>query len=272
MFRRQSIGIAFAILLPLCFVLNSSDAASITSLSASPWEDNGDGANVNVTLGVDADIDAIDWYIDGTYEKTTQHGPGTRWVYESFSQIPGSIKGEKHKVEAIVEFDEGTIDTETDPFRVYKPVPSADNGFGEKTGAFGYIEISSFYYDGSSVVMSSSVYAYNPSNNPKAKDPNDNPMNVTAWFRTKRYTGLNGREMRPEQRDTKPTATVKVSKAAYFSPDGMVVDRWVGTLGPDDVYFFDAHTHLVVSAIKGGQGGDHWEADTGVLEFTWKDK
>ena len=121
MFRRQSIGIAFAILLPLCFVLNSSDAASITSLSASPWEDNGDGANVNVnvTLGVDADIDAIDWYIDGTYEKTTQHGPGTRWVYESFSQIPGSIKGEKHKVEAIVEFDEGTIDTETDPFRVF---------------------------------------------------------------------------------------------------------------------------------------------------------
>lgn len=57
-----------------------------------------------------------------------------------------------------------------------------------------------------------------------------------------------------------------------YSPDGMVVDRWVGTLTKDsDPYYFLAHTHLQMSTTKGNYKEDTWEADTDVQEFTWRD-
>ncbi len=88
----------------------------------------------------------------------------------------------------------------------------------------------------------------------------------------KAYEGPNGGEIfDAEQRDTKPTETVEVGNSSnYYSPDGAIVNRWIGDIGENE-YYFDAHTHLHVYTATGTHKEDHWQADTGVQEFTKKD-
>ena len=278
MFRLKSNRVAIAMLCSLFLIgfIVQSDAAS-ASLSVWADDDLGGGGSTQAWLTADEGIDFIDWYIkdgpdsDYEYEKTTMHNGATS-AYEYLGNFTGNIKGKKYGVRAVVSFEESSDEDAYDTFKVCKPEEASNNGLGTKTGAYGYAYVSCFYYDGSSVVMSASAYATNPTNNPKAKDPDDNPLKVAVWFRTNQFTGINGREIQPERRDTKPTETVEVGNSSeYYTPNGMIVDRWVGTLAKGDKYYFLAHTHVRVFTVKGNHKEDNWEADTEVQEFTWRD-
>ncbi len=95
MFMKQKSILITAVLAALLCVsfVNSSDAASITSLSAYTTYDWGSGGYVDASLTTDADIYVIDWYIDDTYLKTTfhYHFP-TRSVYVSVAPGPVRLK------------------------------------------------------------------------------------------------------------------------------------------------------------------------------------
>ena len=63
----QTIVIAAVIATLLLIGVNNSEAASITSLSASAYTDYGSGGSVTASLSADADINYIDWYMKQTY-------------------------------------------------------------------------------------------------------------------------------------------------------------------------------------------------------------
>lgn len=264
MFRYKTLLIAaiLAVFVLFCFIHNS-EAASITSFSVYAGDDWGSGTTAYASLTADEEISFIDWHIDGKYKFSSEHGNGTNSVYVYLGTFTGHIKGEKYSVRAVVSFVESSDEEASDTFRVYKYIPSPSNGIGSKTGANGYADVSRFYYDGSSVVMSASAYASNNT---------DKDLKVAVWFRTKEYTGLDGNEIfGREKRDTKPTEDVdKGESSKSYSPDGFV-NRAIGDIG-DDEYYFDAHTHLHVYTAKGPHKEDHWEADTGVLKFTKADR
>ncbi len=186
------------------------------------WADNdfGDGANATAYVNTDEDIVCIRWSVDDVYSHTTHYGAGTRFASEIFT-LTGSIKGEKYTIEAEVSFWDGdncVSDTDSYKFRMFKPIDSPQNGPGQNTGASGHAVISSFYYDGSSIIMSSYAYAYNPRNNPKAKDPDDNPLQVLAWFRTQEYPAPDGAAGN-EHRDTKDSEIITVGETSKnFTP------------------------------------------------------
>ena len=250
-----------------------SDAFEITYFYVYPDTDYGGGANATTYVNTDEDIVCVRWSVDDVYSHTTHYGAGTRFASEIF-RFTGHIKGNKHKITAEVWFWDGNncvSDTDSYTFRVYKPIYLRQQG--ENTGARGYVEISSFYYDGSHIIMSSYAYARNPRNNPKAKDPDDNPLQVLAWFRTQEYPAPDGAAGK-EHRDTKDPEIIKVGKVSKtYTPGpntdpeewaggGAPFDREVGDLGDRKVYY-NAHTHLVVSTTKGRPlQADHWEVDT----------
>ncbi len=157
----RSISIVTTMLLSLCFVINSY-AASITYMSVYPPNDWGDGANVTVSLGTDADILYIRWSVNGTVERWTMHSKDTRTVTENFTLI-GAIRGKKYEVEAAVWFwgEDDVSDTDSETFWVYKPKYTSEPEKPPKKhkNISGYAELSRQYYDGSDIVMSGYVYA-----------------------------------------------------------------------------------------------------------------
>ena len=246
----------------VCFV-HRGDAASITSLSFSVPDDWGSGANVAAHLGTDEDIDEIHWHVNGSYEKTTTHGNGTTWVNVNLGSFSGHIKGEKYRVEAIVEFSDGeSIDTEDDKFRVYKPIITS--GYGTRTGVYGSANIYSQYFDGFAFQMSASVYVYNGT---------ENTVLVLAWFRQQEWSSENG-EFKDVKEDTKETEALKPGDTYYAYPDSSKTEFAHGGLMKEgEERFFNAHTHIQVD----GGGVDNWEADTKqqtedtAVKFTHKD-
>ena len=133
--------------------------------------------------------------------------------------------------------------------------------------------------------MDSFAYASNPTDNLKAKNPNENPLEVAPWFITNEYDGPKGARIAPERRDTKPPEIIKVGETSqYFYPgafddEGREFNRWIGTLKEGDgrKLYFGAHTHLQVSTTIGNLERDDWEVDTKqqtnttAVTFTWKD-
>lgn len=211
------------------------------------------------------------WYVDDAYEGISMGNGDKTEDYFGFSNLPGNIKGKEYEIKAVVwppePFNMQTA-SETYDFTVVRPIIVEGNG--PRTGVRGHAEVTRFYFNGSTVVMDASAYAYNRT----ARE-----VNVHAWFRTKKYTGKNGDEIRPEQRDTKPLEkNVKSGKRSkYYTPDSSVVDRQIGGLIGDEKYYFDAHTHLQVTAHIGGIARvDDWEADTRadageIIEFSKTD-
>lgn len=186
-------------------------------------------------------------------------------MYEYLGTFDGNIKGKKYDVRAVVSFVESSDAEGSDTFRVYKPIYLSRTG--ENTGAQGYAEISSFYYTGSHIIMSSYAYASNPTNNPEAKDPNNNTLRVAPWFWTQKYPAPDGAGG-DERRDTKVPEDIEVGETSqyfYAGPhtnEGLPFDRDIGTLGKGQKVYYKAHTHLHVFTIQGNHKEDHWEVDT----------
>ena len=272
-FRSISIAVTMLLSLSLFGIPYKSDAFEITYFYVYADTDYGSGANATAYVNTDEDIVCIQWFVDDVYSHTTHYGAGTRFASEIF-RFTGHIKGNKHKITAEAWLDPDVCMPATpksDTFRVYKPIYLRQQG--ENTGARGYVEISSFYYDGSHIIMSSYAYARNPINNPKAQDPDENPLQVLAWFRTQEYPAPDGAAGN-EHRDTKDPEIIKVGKVSktytpgpFTDPQawaggGAPFDRHVGSLKGRTVYY-NAHTHLTVSTTKGRAiPADHWEVDT----------
>lgn len=277
----KSIGMTLAILCSLFVfgMVNSSHAIQIVDFPSDTEASSYNGYTYHMAyVKTDNPIYFVSWFIDGTHVHGETIGSTTSDTsYFPYDKIPGSVKGTKYQIGVKVwewDAEAEVFRSTTDSYKVRMFQPIYLNRVGTKTGAYGSVEISSFYYDGSSVVMSSSSQASNPTNNPKAIDPDDNPLKVATWFRTNQFESLNGEQIHPEQRDTKPTETVEVGNSSeYYSPNGSIVDRWVGDLVEGgNTYYFLAHTHLHVYTTKGNHKEDHWEMDTGVLEFSAADK
>ncbi|RKU06213.1 hypothetical protein C6501_19045 [Candidatus Poribacteria bacterium] len=247
-------SIAFAICFLFTIGIHSSHAASITYFYASPWDDYGDGANVNVTVGADEGILFIDWYLNGTYKTTTMYNNGPKWVYEQFSEIPGHIKGEKYELSATVSFVESSDEDASDTFRVYKPIRTS--GVGSHTGVDGTAGIGSQYFDSSyNFGMSGWVYVRNDS---------EHTLIALGWFRQQEWDGENGNFM-TEKRDTKDADTRFEPGETYWEySDSMKLDFSHGRpMEIGEARYFNAHTHLQVSGgIRGRARVDDWEADT----------
>ena len=135
--------------------------------------------------------------------------------------------------------------------------------------------------------MDAYIYAYNPTNNPKAKDPENYPLSVSPWFWTQKYPAPDGAP-EDERRDTKkPIEFIELGEVSqtYYAgpltdPDPVTCERkpftrFVGTLGNDEEVYYKAHTHLQVS--DGRNPTDDWEVDTqqqtdtAAVTFTGKD-
>ena len=106
--------------------INSSDAAQITSLSASVPDDWGSGANVSAHLATDEGIDYIDWYVDNTYRQTSMHDNDTTWVNVDLGSFDGALIGNKYEIKAIAFFwdedaEESVSDEESNDITVYRP-------------------------------------------------------------------------------------------------------------------------------------------------------
>ena len=234
--------------------------AKITSLWAYAGNDYGDGADVSAGLATDADILWVDWYIDGTYEKTTICN-NARWAYESFSQIPGSIKGEKHRIEAIVNFsDGGSIDTDSDTFRVFAPKiisgtkyprGMADNKKGD--GIYGSVELYGHYHDGQNIVMSGSAFARN-----KTKVD----LNAYTSYRHAEFKDLDGDgldEMVWSLEDPRPSKSLPKEGGTYSSSGSSMISYPVGgDIGPDQEIKLNAHVHMDVGGVVWHEEGGAW--------------
>ena len=259
----KAIGIAVAMLCSLCFVINSH-AASV-SMSVYYGDDWGSGTTVSASLTADENIDFIDWYIDDVYSFTSTHG-NTKSVYEYLGTFDGNIKGIKYDVRAVVSFEESSDEDASDTFRVYKPIVTS--GPGSNTGASGSAYVSSLSFDGSSITMSGSAYAYNDTNN---------DLQVAAWFRQQKFTTVNGEAGAMEDIKRDPhiddlIVFVDLLPGETFSDSvdsSMTEFQREGLIGPNEILFYDAHTHLQVTGqINGQHEEDHWEADSGVQGFT----
>ena len=188
----RSIRIALAI---LCFlfmfgIVKSSDAIEIVDFPSNTEDTSYNGYTYHSAyVKTDVPFYSVIWYVNDTFVSSSYggHEKTEAWFYPN--SLTGSIKGVKHTIKAKVMRieDDGTTlsDTASYTVRMFEPIYSYKRG--EHTGAWGSVEISRFYYDGSDIVMSASAYAYNPSNNPEAKDPDDNPLTVLPWFRTHEY-------------------------------------------------------------------------------------
>lgn len=279
---------------PLFGMINSSQAIKIVEFrSYNDTHEEYDWGNPYFTFYVQTDkpYDRLVWYVyDVDTEETRKVGSiGGCGVetdhYFSISDLYGETKGKKYvigvwalKKVKIGDRERMSFAIETYNFRVFKVTTSPNNGTGRRTGASGYAIIYRHYHNGQDIVMDSYARAYNPRNNPKAKDPNDNPLRVNAWFRVIEYTegpdGEAGNAKQPEHgRDIKPEEIVKVGgRSQYYSPDHEIVGVHLGRLIKEgERLYYDAHTHLAVSTLKGLHKEDHWEADTLPQKFTHED-
>lgn len=113
MLKTRSISIMLAIFSLCLFGINSSQAASITSMSV----DNG-ASGCYVSLTADEDIWVINWYAKQTYPTmeadddyecihTSWYNAGTTSVYENIGWLEGHIKIAEYDIKAEVLFDAG---------------------------------------------------------------------------------------------------------------------------------------------------------------------
>ena len=266
--RFKTMGIAVAMLFSLCFVINIH-AASITSMSIYPGTDWGSEATVSVSLTADEGISFIDWYINDTYRFSSSHN-GEKNVSVSLGTFNGNIKGKKYRVRGVVSFVESSDEDASDTFKVYKPVFRSSTG--SNTGAGGYSEVGSLTFDGSSIVMSGYASVYNGTNE---------TLQVAAWFRQQKYHtvgdaagGLDGLPRRdPPINDPIVFVDLPPNQTFSDSVDSSKTEfRLDRKIGPEEILFYDAHTHLQVTGqIKGKHKEDHWESDSGVQRFTEDD-
>lgn len=247
---------SIATIIAICFLLFgmiSSSQASITSLSAYATDDWGYGGYVDASLTADEDIYVIDWYIDDTYIKTTDHYQSpTRFVYVYLDTRPGGIKGVKYEVKAVawfsdVENNTFVSDTATDDVRVYAPkiISGVKQPSWEKptvTGVYGSVELSRHYHDGQNIVVSGSVYAYNWT---------DETCHASSWFRHTEYdenlfpTGWELQD--PPFEDPNPATEMKPGESYYNSGSSAISYNVGGDIGEFQVIILNAHVHLEVS-------------------------
>ncbi len=267
-FTTLAITAVIASLLLIGFAVKS-DAASVTSMSIYSGDDSGSGTTVSVSLTTDENIDFIDWHIDGEYSFTSTHGD-TQSVYVYLGTYVGNIKGIKYDVRGVVSFEESSDADASDTFRVYKPIVTS--GPGSNTGASGSAYVSSLSFDGSSITMSGSAYAYNDTNN---------DLRVAAWFRQQKFHTVNGEAggldglPRRDPHIDDPIVFVDLPPNQTFSDsvDSSMTKFTIGRrIRRGEIFFYDAHTHLQVTGqINGQHEEDHWEADSGVQGFTFDD-
>ena len=288
----RSTRIALAILCSLFLfgIVNNSLAIEIVNFPSNTEDTSYNGYTYHMAyLKTDVPFYSVIWYVNDTFVSSSYggHEKTEAWFYPN--SLTGSIKGVKHTIKAKVMRieDDGTTLSDTDsytvkmfePIYLYKP--------GEKTGAWGSVEISRFYYDGSKIVMSASASAYNPSDNPKAGDLDKFPLTVLPWFWTHKYPAPDGNAS-DEHRDTKDSETIDLGESSDTATPGPnrqeqiggddagPFDRHIGVLAKGgDPRYFKAHAHLQVYGAR--TGTDNWEVDTqqqtgtAAVTFTYKD-
>ncbi len=261
-FKTFLIATAITFLMLAGFV-NSSEAAQITSLSASVPDDWGSGANISAHLGTDEGVDYINWYVDSLYRQTSMHNSGTTSVNVDLGSFTGDIQGAKYEITAIAFFwdedaEESVPDDESYKVRVFKPMYTSavdgNNGVPQHPDVNGTVMLYSHYFDGQNIVMSGSVYACNGSN--------DN-VHCSSWFRHTEYDA--DRFPTGWQRTTNgPSGPIEPGMSYSAYPNSMIDYPVGGSIGPDDAYYLNAHIHL-----KTGQDDRH--VDTGINTFTKAD-
>lgn len=266
-FKTIAITAVIASLLLIGFVVNSYAASA--SMSVYYGDDGGSGTTVSASLTADEGIDFIGWYIDEAYDHTTDYNGETN-VYEFLGTFTGDIKGIKYDIRAVVSFVESSDADVSDTFRVYKPIVTS--GPGSNTSASGSAYVSSLSFDGSSITMSGSAYAYNDTNN---------DLRVAAWFRQQKFHTVNGEAggldglPRRDPHIDDPIVFVDLPPNQTFSDsvDSSMTKFTIGRrIRRGEIFFYDAHTHLQVTGqINGQHKEDHWEADSGVQGFTFDD-
>ena len=204
MLTLRSIGIAIAICSLCMFTMaNTSEAIKIVDFPSDTEDTSYNGYTYHMAyVKTDVPIYHVNWYIDDviayseTLDSTTKKASYFP-CYDptSSAKIPGSIKGKKYDIGVEVwEWDaddeEFRSTTASYTVRMFEPIYLYKQG--EKTGAWGSVEISRFYYNGSDIVMSASAYASNPSDNPKAGDLDKFPLTVLPWFWTQKYPAPDG--------------------------------------------------------------------------------
>lgn len=252
------------------FGMNSQ--AEITSLSTSAYLDYGSGGALWASLTANKDIYVIDWYIDGSYIKTTDHyqSPTRSSGHVYLDTRTGGIKGVKYEVKAVAWFSDlenNTFISDTATADVTVLAPAIDSGLGPNSGFWGHAEVTRHYFNGTAFVMEASASATNPTN--KALD-------ASAWFRQQKFVtnqdgtagGLMQIERDPHIDADLEYVEVKAGDSFSDSVDSMVVEiNHGGEIGDGERVWLDAHTHLQVTSAP----TDDWEADTGVHLFTKDD-
>lgn len=167
MLRLKSLCIAVSMLCSvfLIFYVNSSEAASITSLGASAGDDWGEGGTISGHLGTDEDVDYINWYVNDAHEYTSMLGNGTTWVNADLGAFTGSISGEMYTVRAVAHFwdedsGEWLSDEDTYDVKVYRPESDAST----QLDVSGSVYLHSIDYSVGYISPSVSAYAYNNGN------------------------------------------------------------------------------------------------------------
>ncbi len=225
-FKTTLIAAVIASLLLTGFVVKS-DAASITSMSASVPDDWGSGANVAIHLSTDEGISFIDWSKNGTYETTTLHNGATS-VDVHFS-LPGNIKGEKYEISAVVSFVESSDADASHTFRVYKP--EVDNDPFE--GVYGAAYLYRITYDGDFLSMSGYISGYHTTNIDRV---------VSGKYRL--TVKKNGVEIaRPEE--LAPGATLE--QGDNYSDSGGP-SHFIGMIDDGDTYSANGYVRIFVGA------------------------
>ncbi len=295
--RSTRIALAILSFLFMFGIVKSSDAIKIVDFPSDTEDTSYNGFTYHMAyVETDVPIYHVNWYIDDviayseTLDSTTKNASYFP-CYDptSSAKIPGIIKGKKYDIGVKVwEWDaddeEFRSTTASYTVRMFEPIYLYKQG--ERTGAWGSVEISRFYYDGSHIIMDSYAYAYNPSNNPKAGDLDKFPLTVLPWFWTHKYPAPDGNAS-DEHRDTKDSETIDLGESSQYYYPGPLTDpdpvtnerkpfnRYVGTLEKGDRRYFKAHAHLQVYGAR--IGTDDWEVDTqqqtgtAAVTFTYKD-
>lgn len=263
--RFTTAAILAAFLCSLCLfgVVNSSEAAKITSLTTGyVGGDYGDGGWTSVRLKTDEAVSSIDWYVNDEFEEMTMHGPGTTWVYRTLDGLPGLLKGKKNKITVRAWFWDGVnsrSDIKSVEFRVFKPIvqTAVDGRDGRQleTDVEGTVVLYFHYFDGNNIVMDGQVFAWNDS---------DNAVNCDAWFRHTRMdqTAVPFRRQQPASSgviggENNSSMYLEYADTSYLNFN---VGRLINV---GERYTLNAHIHLTT-------GRDDRHVDS-TNEFTWKD-
>ena len=260
-FKTIAIAAVIAFLVLTGFAVKS-DAASVTSMSIYSGDDWGSGTTVSASLTTDEDIDFIDWHIDGEYSFTSTHGD-TQSVYVYLGTFIGTIKGIKYDVRGVVSFEESSDADASDTFRVYKPIYTTavdgNKGIPQHPDVYGYVVLYGHYYDGQNIVMSGSVSACNETNE---------SIQCESWFRHTQYDG-NGPQANPigdPLTSNGPSKEIDAEDPYYSASSDSMTDFFVGSIEPDEAYYFNAHIHL-----ETGEDDRHVDSSPFIITFTSED-